>query len=163
TDIRWEKPQRSLESLGETGYTNIAEAKLIAELAELYQQRGREWVVIVPYRAQARLVIQELEKRLEAHDFALAERVATVDSFQGGERKKVIYGFTRSNDRGRIGFLRELRRLNVAMTRAQQQLILIGNFSTLTNADDPRFRSLLTDLFTYARQRGEVLPYEVCR
>jgi hypothetical protein len=161
--IRWERQQRTLENLGETGYTNIGEARLIAELAELYQRRGREWVVIVPYRAQARLVIDELEKRIEAHDFSLAERVATVDSFQGGERKKVIYGFTRSNERGKIGFLKELRRLNVAMTRAQQHLILVGNFSTLVNADDPRFRSVLNDLYTYTQQRGEVLTYESCR
>jgi hypothetical protein len=162
-DIRWERQQRSLESLGETGYTNIVEARLIAELAELYQRSGREWVIIVPYRAQARLVIEELEKRIEVHDFSLAERVATVDSFQGGERKKVIYSFTRSNERGKIGFLKELRRLNVAMTRAQQHLILIGNFSTLINADDPRFRFVLSDLYTYAQQRGEVLTYESCR
>ena len=162
-NIRWERQQRSLESLGETGYTNIAEARLIAELAELYQRRGKEWVVIVPYRAQARLVIQELEKRIEAHYFALAERVATVDSFQGGERHKVIYGFTRSNERGKIGFLKELRRLNVAMTRAQQHLILIGNISGLTNADDPKFRSLLRDLHAYATQCGELLTYESCR
>lgn len=162
-NIRWERQQKSLESLGETGYTNIAEARLMAELAELYQRRGREWVIIVPYRAQARLVIDELEKRIEAHDFSLAERVATVDSFQGGERKKVIYGFTRSNDRGKVGFLKELRRLNVAMTRAQQNLIMVGNFSTLMNADDPRFRFVLSDFYTYARQRGEVLTYELCR
>ena len=162
-NIRWERPQRTLESLGETGYTNIGEARLIAELAELYERRGREWVVIVPYRAQARLVIEELEKHIEAHDFSLAERVATVHSFQGGERKKVIYGFTRSNKHGKIGFLKELRQLNVAMTRAQQHLILVGNFSTLINADDPRFRFVLNDLCTYAKQHGEVLTYESCR
>ena len=86
-NIRWERPQRTLESLGETGYTNIGEARLIAELAELYQRRGREWVVIVPYRAQARLVIEELEKRIEAHDFSLAERVAT-GPFISGRRKE---------------------------------------------------------------------------
>jgi superfamily I DNA and/or RNA helicase len=156
-DIRWERSQRTLDTLGETGYTNIAEAKLIAALAELYQRRGKEWVVIVPYRAQARLVIQELTKRIEAHDFALEERVATVDSFQGGERKKVIYGFTRSNEHGKIGFLKEVRRLNVAMTRAQQHLILVGNFSSLVNAEDPRFRLIVTDLYNYALQHGEVL------
>ncbi len=162
-DIRWERSQRTLDTLGETGYTNIAEARLIAALAELYQRRGKEWVVIVPYRAQARLVIQELTKRIEAHDFALEERVATVDSFQGGERKKVIYGFTRSNEHGRIGFLKEVRRLNVAMTRAQQHLVLVGNFSSLVNADDSRFRLIVTDLYKYAQQHSEVLTYASIR
>ena len=49
------------------------------------------------------------------------------------------------------------------MTRAQQHLILVGNFSTLINADDPRFRFVLNDLYTYAKQHGEVLTYESCR
>lgn len=160
---RWERSRKASESLGETGYTNRAEAQLIAQIAEIYQRAGKEWVVIVPYRAQARQIIQELGLRIEAQDFSLEERVATVDSFQGGERKKVIYGFTRSNRNGRIGFLKELRRLNVAMTRAQQNIILIGDFATLTNADDPRFRTVLSDLYSYARQRGEVLTFATSR
>lgn len=163
SNIKWEKQQRTLESLGETGYTNIAEARLIAALAAAYQQRGKEWVVIVPYRAQASLIIKELRQQIEAHDFALEERVATVDSFQGGERHKVIYGFTRSNDRGKIGFLKELRRLNVAMTRTQQHLILVGNFATLPYSEDARFNSVVGDLYAYTQQHGQILTYEACR
>lgn len=159
-DIRWEKPQRTSESLGATGYTNIIEARIIASLAELYEHSHKEWVVIVPYRAQARQVMRELERRIETHTLALEERVSTVDSFQGGERNKVIYGFTRSNEYGKIGFLKELRRLNVAMTRAQQHLLLIGNFSSLIRADDSRFRSVVEDLYIYTQQHGEVLSYE---
>ncbi|MDQ2713470.1 MAG: AAA domain-containing protein [Chloroflexota bacterium] len=162
-DIRWERPQKTLENLGEAGYTNIAEARIIAALAEYYQRKGKEWVVIVPYRAQARLIIRELEKRIEAQDFALEERVSTVDSFQGGERKKVIYGFTRSNEHGKIGFLKELRRLNVAMTRAQQHLLFVGNFAALTRAEDAQFRYVVTDVYSYATQCGEALTYESCR
>lgn len=159
---RREQEQRRLESLGETGYTSPMEAELIADLATVYQRTGKEWVVIVPYRAQARLIIQELSKRIEALDFTLEERVSTVDSFQGGERKKVIYGFTRSNEHGKIGFLKELRRLNVAMTRAQQQLVLIGDFSTLTKADNTRFKFVMSDLQTYAMQYGELLSSTQC-
>jgi superfamily I DNA and/or RNA helicase len=158
--IRWERSQKTSENLGETGYTNVAEARVIAMLAEFYERRRKEWVVIVPYRAQARAIIREVEKRIETHHFALEERVSTVDSFQGGERNKVIYGFTRSNQYGKIGFLKELRRLNVAMTRAQQHLLLVGNFSALVRAEDANFRQVIEDLYTYAQQSGEVLTYE---
>jgi len=164
-NTRWEQEQKKLESLGESGYINIAEAILIADLAEVYQKAGKEWVVIVPYRAQARRIIQELRKRkrISEHDFSLDDQVATIDSFQGGERDKVIYGFTRSNQHGRIGFLKELRRLNVAMTRAKQHLVLVGNFSTLTQANDPRFRHMMIDLQKYGEQCGELLSYTLCR
>ncbi len=84
--IKWERKLSTLESFGEAGYTNIAEALLIADLAEVYQKKGKDWVVIVPYRAQARLIIQELKKREHMYHVSLDERVATVDSFQGGER-----------------------------------------------------------------------------
>ncbi|HLG77090.1 MAG TPA: AAA domain-containing protein [Ktedonobacteraceae bacterium] len=161
-NIRYEQEQKTLENLNESGYVNVIEARLIASIAEVYQRAGKEWVVIVPYRAQARRIIRELEKLLDAHDFALEERVSTVDSFQGGERNKVIYGFTRSNERGKIGFLKELRRLNVAMTRAQQQLVLVGNFSTLTKSEDDRFNYVMMDLQRYASQNGELLTSSAC-
>jgi superfamily I DNA and/or RNA helicase len=160
--MRYEQQQRRLESLGESGYTNVAEALLIASIAEIYQRAGKQWIVIVPYRAQARKIIQELRKRIDTHDFSLEEHVSTVDSFQGGERNKVIYGFTRSNEQGRIGFLKELRRLNVAMTRAQQQLVLVGDFSTLTRSDDARFNQLMIHLRAYVEQYGELLSYAAC-
>jgi superfamily I DNA and/or RNA helicase len=120
--------------------------------------------VIVPYRAQARQIIRELQSRIgiNPHNSSLEERVATVHSFQGGERKKVIYGFTRSNRAGKIGFLKELRLLNVAITRVQQHLILVGNFAMLTRADNARFGQLITDLRHYARQNGEILPLASC-
>lgn len=161
-NIRYEREQKTLENLNESGYVNVIEARLIADIAEVYQRAGKEWVVIVPYRAQARRIIRELEQRLDTHDFALEERVSTVDSFQGGERNKVIYGFTRSNERGKIGFLKELRRLNVAMTRAQQQLVLVGNFSTLTRSEDERFNSVMMDLHRYASQNGELFTSAAC-
>jgi hypothetical protein len=159
----WEQEQGKLESVGEKGYINVAEAKLIASLAEVYQKAGKEWVVIVPYRAQARRIIRELKSRIDPDDFTLEERVATVDSFQGGERDKVIYGFTRNNRHGGIGFLKELRRLNVAMTRAQQHLILVGNFPFLTQATDPAFKNVMINLRSYADHYGEFLTLMSCR
>ena len=55
----------------------------------------------------------------------------TVDSFQGQERDSIFIGFTRSNEDGEIGFLKDIRRTNVAMTRARRQLIMIGDSATL--------------------------------
>jgi superfamily I DNA and/or RNA helicase len=159
---KWEQRQTKYESLDEAGYINVIEAKLIANLAEVYERTGKDWIVIVPYRAQARLIIQELKSRIDTHNLSLEERVATVHSFQGGERKKVIYGFTRSNTAGKIGFLKEVRLLNVAMTRAQQHLILVGNFAALTRANDARFSQLITDLQHYALQNGDFISLASC-
>ena len=65
--------------------------------------------------------------------------VATLDSFQGQERKMIIYSSTRSNtwppDSRRIGFLSELRRLNVAFTRCQEQLVIIGDMDFLSSCE----------------------------
>jgi hypothetical protein len=160
---RREVKRTATESWGIAGFTNQLEAILIARIAALYEQESMEWVVIVPYRAQAQLIIQQLSKRIEAHDFKLEERVSTVDSFQGGERDKVIYGFTRSNNYGGVGFLKELRRLNVAMTRAKQQLVLIGDLSTLTHAGDDDFRKVALSLQEYTQNHGELLAYNECQ
>ncbi|MBR1732890.1 MAG: helicase, partial [Alloprevotella sp.] len=57
--------------------------------------------------------------------------IKTVDAFQGQERDVVLVSLVRSNERGEIGFLRDLRRMNVAITRARLKLIILGNSSTL--------------------------------
>jgi hypothetical protein len=162
-DQRKEEKKEASESWGIVGFANRAEARLIARIAALYEQEGMDWVIIVPYRAQAHLITQQLSNRIEAGTFKLEERIATVDSFQGGERDKVIYGFTRSNKYGGIGFLKELRRLNVAITRARQQLVLVGDLSTLTQAEDMDFRNLAESLQAYTQQRGELLSYKECQ
>jgi len=162
-DQRKEEKKEASESWGIVGFVNRVEATLIARIAALYEQEGMDWVIIVPYRAQAHLIIQQLSNRIEAHTFKLEERIATVDSFQGGERDKVIYGFTRSNKYGSIGFLKELRRLNVAITRARRQLVLVGDLSTLTQAEDIDFRNLAKSLQAYTQQRGELLSYQECQ
>jgi len=152
------------EGWGMPGYVNRREATLIADIAAVYDRAGLDWVVIVPYRAQAGRIRHELARRLPAApDLNLDERVATVDSFQGGECDRVIYGFTRSNREHRVGFLRELRRLNVAMTRAMKQLVLVGDVSTLTQAHDVPFRNMAQALLAHVREKGELLSYEECQ
>ena len=64
----------------------------------------------------------------------------TVDGFQGQERDVIIISLVRSNDEGQIGFLRDLRRMNVAITRARMKLIILGNQQTMTR--HPFYRKL---------------------
>lgn len=160
TATRREWKREKTEDGGNPGFTNPCEARFIARLAAHYDQQKIEWGVIVPYRAQASLIISLMEKLVAAPDYRWDERVATVDSFQGGERDAIIYSFTRSNQHGGVGFLKELRRFNVALTRAKQQLVLVGDLSTLTRASDPDFRQLMQGLQDYTQQHGELLSYD---
>jgi ATP-dependent RNA/DNA helicase IGHMBP2 len=95
---------------------------------QLKEAASGRWnaAVISPYRAQVELLQQE---------FAGVEDVAvnTIDSFQGQERDVVYISLVRSNEKSEIGFLRDYRRMNVAMTRARKKLVIIGDSATLGN------------------------------
>lgn len=153
------------EELGGSGWYNEVEAQLIVDIVAVYEDTGAEWVVIVPYKAQAELIRRLLKFHIgnEVQGKSFHERVATVDSFQGGECQKVIYGFTRSNRENKIGFLKEPRRLNVALTCPKEQLVLIGDASTLSRAQNEAFRTLFNALQEHAIQQGDFLSYEDCR
>ena len=87
--------------------------------------------IITPYRGQARLIRRLLKMQ---HYFRKLKRhitVGTVDGFQGQERDVIVISLVRDNAEGSIGFLRDLRRMNVAMTRARMKLIIVGNADTL--------------------------------
>ncbi|WP_157878975.1 AAA domain-containing protein [Streptomyces sp. CT34] len=156
--VRRESDGRRTESRGRRGSFNTCEARLLARLAAFYHGRGSEWVVIVPYLAQRLEVVQHLTPLIGDSQLADAS-VGSVDSYQGGEREVVLYGFTRSNPEGRIGFLKELRRANVAFTRAKSQLVLTGDLSTLLRADDPGFRALIEDLHRHLLDCGDLRDY----
>jgi predicted nucleic acid-binding Zn-ribbon protein len=143
---RYEK-QVTHPTEGERGYINVLEAKIISDIALAYQSKGAEWGVIVPYKMQAERIRSDLHRRRKAFtDDDLTNLVATVDSFQGKESDVIIYGFTRSNSRGRIGFMSELRRLNVSLTRCKHQLIIVGDSKTLTQSVDREFTNLTKSL-----------------
>ncbi len=130
------------------GYFNPLEARLIADIVVAYQFKDVEAGVIVPYKKQAEVIRRELRRRqIGLTDDDLIGRVATVDSFQGKEQDVIIFGFTRSNTDGRIGFLTELRRLNVSLTRARRQLVLVGDYATLSRTPDQDFAQLMKALF----------------
>lgn len=160
---RKERKRAKTEEWDNPGFTNQCEARLVARLAARYERQKAEWAIIVPYRAQARSIILSLEKLIEAPDFRWEDRVATVDSFQGGERDYILYSFTRSNPYGGVGFLTELRRFNVALTRAKQQIVLVGDLATLAQADDAPFRMLMQGLRNYVQEYGELVSYQECQ
>ncbi|MEU5695035.1 AAA domain-containing protein [Actinosynnema sp. NPDC020468] len=141
------------------GYHNPAEAKLLALLAAHYDRAGREWAVIVPYTAQVKAVTAAIVRLIGKEDHVRLN-VGSVDSFQGGERQVVLYGFTRSNPEGGVGFLRELRRANVAFTRAKEQLVLVGDLDTLTSARDVGFRALAVALRDHVAASGGIRRYD---
>jgi hypothetical protein len=152
---RAERPVQRNEEWGARGYVNELEAALITQLVAGCARWYSDWAVIVPYRAQARRVAELLTAAL-GDGAAVADSVGTVDSFQGGERDLIIYGFTRSNPRGDIGFLKELRRINVAITRARRQLVLVGDSTTLSEARDEAFAALFDSMTTHLRQSGDL-------
>jgi superfamily I DNA and/or RNA helicase len=116
---------------------NPGEADLVVARARELLAAGlapRELAVIAPYRAQAR----GLRERIEA--LSPEVEVDTVDAFQGREKDAVLVSLTRSNAEGQLGFLTDLRRINVAMTRARRHLFVVGDSATLsTHAFYARF------------------------
>lgn len=141
---------------GAPSYRNELEARLIAALIAHHVRHYRDWAVITPFRPQVELVTQLLTRVLGKA--AVTDNIGTVDSFQGGERDLIVYGFTRSNRDGKIGFLRELRRINVAITRAKQQLVVVGDRATLCGARDRGFADLATGMVDYLERNGAIHP-----
>lgn len=88
--------------------------------------------MISPYRAQVRYLRHLIKRTPFFKPFRQSISVNTVDGFQGQERDVIVISMVRSNDNGNIGFLRDLRRMNVAMTRARMKLLIVGNVPTLT-------------------------------
>ena len=130
------------EFIGESfGRINKPEAELtLATLQELFDKIGRARIleeridvgIISPYRAQVQYLRQLIRRREYYKPYRSLISVNTVDGFQGQERDIIIISLVRSNEQGQIGFLRDLRRMNVAITRARMKLIIIGDVETLT-------------------------------
>ncbi len=88
--------------------------------------------VISPYKQQVMLLRDMISQTEALQEVLHAITVNTIDSFQGQERDAVFISMTRSNAEGEIGFLRDIRRMNVAMTRARKKLVVIGDSATLS-------------------------------
>ena len=128
--------------IGESfGRVNKGEADLTLSLLQIYFQRiGKQRVlddridvgIISPYRAQVQYLKRLIKKRAFFKPFRHLISVNTVDGFQGQERDVILISLVRSNNSGQIGFLRDLRRMNVAITRARMKLFILGDAPTLT-------------------------------
>ena len=128
--------------IGESfGRVNKGEAILTLSLLQIYLQRiGKQRVlddridigIISPYRAQVQYLKRLLKKRPFFKPYRHQISINTVDGFQGQERDVIIISLVRSNEIGQIGFLRDLRRMNVAITRARMKLFILGDAPTLT-------------------------------
>lgn len=118
---RFERQRRGSESR-----ENPLEARLVKEVVERLLELGvkPEWIgVITPYDDQRDLISSLLPEEIE---------VKTVDGYQGREKEVIVLSLVRSNRRGELGFLKDLRRLNVSLTRAKRKLILVGDSATLS-------------------------------
>ena len=104
--------------------------------------------VISPYKQQINLLKTQFEHSPDLQKYKENISVNTIDSFQGQERDIVYISLTRSNDKGEIGFLSDIRRMNVAMTRAKKKLVVIGDSATLGK------HSFYADFIEYAEKKG---------
>ncbi|MFD2515776.1 AAA domain-containing protein [Pontibacter locisalis] len=119
--------------------------------------------VISPYRAQINYLEDKIEHMPQLHELRQLRHlsVGTVDSFQGQERDIIYISMTRSNEQGEIGFLADIRRMNVAMTRAKKKLVIVGDSATLSQhpfyAD---FLSYVESIHAYrsAWELTEIMP-----
>ena len=144
------------------GRINKAEAELtLLALENYFEKIGKTRIlnerldvgIISPYRAQ----VQYLRGRLKRHEYFKPFRalmtVNTVDGFQGQERDIILISLVRSNDEGQIGFLRDLRRMNVAITRARMKLIILGDAQTMTR--HPFYRKLYEYIEALKTTKGD--------
>ena len=131
------------------GRINKAEAELTLLTLETYFNKiGKQRIlderldvgIISPYRAQVQYLRRQIKKKEWAKPYRQLISVNTVDGFQGQERDIILISLVRANDDGQIGFLRDLRRMNVAITRARMKLIILGDASTMTR--HPFYRKL---------------------
>jgi len=130
------------EFVGESfGRINKAEARLTLEQLQTYITRiGKQRIleeridfgVISPYKAQVQYLRQSIRRDPFFKPFHHLISINTVDGFQGQERDVIVISLVRANEERQIGFLNDLRRMNVAITRARMKLIILGDASTLT-------------------------------
>ncbi|HPM31372.1 MAG TPA: AAA domain-containing protein, partial [Chryseolinea sp.] len=137
--------------------SNEEEAQLLINQVEaLVESIGsEEWMdknitigIITPYRAQVDYLHKLAEGSSVFEPLHRLITINTVDAFQGQERDVIAISFVRSNDKSEVGFLGDIRRTNVAMTRARKKLLMIGDSATLGS------HTFYNDLLDYVQQKG---------
>lgn len=142
------------------GRINIPEADILMQELEKYITRiGEKRVkderidfgIISPYKVQVRHLRQRVHSSGFLKPFKHAITVNTIDGFQGQEKDVILLSLVRANDKGQIGFLGNLRRINVAITRARMKLFIFGDASTLTK--HPFYKQL----YKYIEEHGQII------
>ena len=157
------------EFVGESfGRINCAEADMTLDVLQEYFTRiGKARVleeridvgVISPYRAQVQLLRRLIRKKEFFKPYRGLISVNTVDGFQGQERDVIVISLVRANADGQIGFLSDLRRMNVAITRARMKLMIMGDVPTMTR--HPFYRKLY-EFIMENQTHGQVPPLCDC-
>ncbi|MGI6242393.1 MAG: AAA domain-containing protein [Prevotella sp.] len=148
--------------IGETfGRINKTEAEeTLTALKTYFEKIGKQRIldeqidvgIISPYRAQVQYLKRLIKKRAFFKPYRHLITVNTVDGFQGQERDIILVSMVRSNHEGQIGFLRDIRRMNVAITRARMKLIILGDPDTLTR--HPFYKKLYAYVQTLQSEPG---------
>lgn len=126
------RPDRKEEKISDS-YRNTCESKIIFEqLLEIDEELGelklkKETAIIAGYRGQRDRLTRLYESDYKARFHNMSIEINTVDAFQGRETDIVFYSIVRSNDNGKLGFLKDVRRLNVAFSRARELLVVVGD------------------------------------
>lgn len=131
-------------SISNPGEFFILREHLLAHREKLL---GRSIGIISPYADQVRYISRTIIEDTDLLDFDI--EVKTIDGFQGEEKEVIYISLVRSNEKGTIGFVKDHRRLNVAMTRAQKKLVIVGDSSTLGIHD------LYSNLLDYVQMEGQ--------
>lgn len=146
------------ESARTSSKLNAEEARLLIHTLRDYidmigleriQNDRVDFGIISPYKAQVRLIRRLLKMQKFFRTLRRQISVNSVDGFQGQERDVIIISMVRDNDAGTIGFLRDLRRMNVALTRARMKLIVLGNAETLGR------HRFYCELIEYFKEKGD--------
>ncbi len=162
----FDEPEVYHEERNEDGsYSNKRSLEEVMRLVEGYKNKGvelREITILSPYLSQNGIILNALKKKylgLKEEEYPL---VKTIDGYQGGENRAIIFDFVRSNRERKIGFVKDLRRLNVGLSRAQENLSIIwdsrtftGNVSEKDSSEDARARELFDELNRYYTQEVE--------
>ena len=133
------------EFVGETfGRINKAEANLLLQELMAYITRigGNrileeqiDFGIISPYKAQVQYLRNKIKTNTSLKPYRSLLTINTIDGFQGQERDVIFISLVRANEDGQIGFLNDLRRMNVAITRARMKLVILGEAATLSHHD----------------------------
>jgi superfamily I DNA and/or RNA helicase len=136
---------------------NEEEARLLVGQVEalVHRMNAERWLdkkislgIITPYRAQVDILNKLVDASSVLEPLRSSLTINTVDAFQGQERDVIAISFVRSNDKSEVGFLGDIRRTNVAMTRAKKKLLMIGDSATLAS------HSFYNDLLDYVQKAG---------